>query len=232
MNYLWWGIDGYGLGGASGAPMLGSIAADLGMPNYLLPLIGGKDVTLLPAERSLDSLRERLLQPGDFSLLKITPGHLDVLRATMRDERVTSVRTLVVGADEVKPETLAAWRRIAPGARVINEYGPTETVVGCSTYLAGDDFDPALPVPIGRPIANIRMYVLDDDLAPVPDGTVGELFIGGDGVARGYLGRPAVTAEKFVPDPFGRGAALPHRRPGAVPTGRQTWSSSAGSTTR
>ncbi|WP_324789364.1 non-ribosomal peptide synthetase [Streptomyces sp. H51] len=202
VNYLWWCIEGYGLGGASGAPMLGSIAADLGMPNYLLPLIGGKDVTLLPTERSLDSLRERLLRPADFSLLKITPGHLDVLRASMNDERVESVRTFVVGADEVKPETLAAWRRVAPGARLINEYGPTETVVGCSVYVAGDDFDPSVPVPIGRPIANIRMYVLDEDMAPLPAGVVGELFIGGVGVARGYLGRPGLTAERFVPDPF------------------------------
>ncbi|MGF1426683.1 amino acid adenylation domain-containing protein [Kitasatospora sp. LaBMicrA B282] len=205
VNYLWWCIEGYGLQGASGAPMLGSIAADLGMPNYLLPLIGGRDVTLLPAERSLDSLRERLLVPGDFSLLKITPGHIDVLRSTLGDQQVDSVRTFVIGADEVKPETMAAWRKIAPGSRVINEYGPTETVVGCSIYLAGDDFDPAVPVPIGRPIANTFMYVLDDELEPVPAGVVGELFIGGDGVARGYLNRPTVTAEKFVPDPFAGG---------------------------
>ncbi len=205
VNYLWWCVEGYGLQGASGAPMLGSIAADLGMPNYLLPLIGGRDVTLLPAERSLDSLRERLLRPGDFSLLKITPGHIDVLRSTLGDERIDSVRTFVIGADEVKPETMAAWRKIAPGSRVINEYGPTETVVGCSTYLAGDDFDPEVPVPIGRPIANTTMYVLDDGFEPLPVGVVGELFIGGDGVARGYLNRPGVTAEKFVPDPFGGG---------------------------
>ncbi|MDQ2835884.1 MAG: amino acid adenylation domain-containing protein [Actinomycetota bacterium] len=205
VNYLWWAIEGYGLQGAAGAAMLGSIAFDLSMPNYFLPLIGGKDVTVLAADRSLESLRELLTKPGDFSLLKITPGHLDVLRHSLAGQLLDSVRTYVIGADEVKPETMAAWQKVAPGSRVINEYGPTETVVGCSIYVADENFDPSVPVPIGRPIANIRMYVLDEQLNPVPAGVIGELFIGGDGVARGYLNRPDITAERFIPDPFGNG---------------------------
>ncbi|ADJ46533.1 non-ribosomal peptide synthetase [Amycolatopsis mediterranei] len=204
VNYLWWAIEGYGLGGASGAPMVGSVAVDLSVPNFFLPLIGGKDVTLLPPDRSLSALAELLTKPGDFSLVKLTPGHLDLVRATMgADAVVDSVRTFVVGADEVRPETVAAWRTVAPNARIIDEYGPTETVVGCSTYVIGDDFDPARPVSIGKPIANTRMYVLDGGLAPVPVGVVGELCIGGFGVARGYWRRAGLTAEKFVPDPFG-----------------------------
>ncbi len=209
-NYLLWAVDGYGLKGEHGAPMLGSIAFDLSVPNFFLPLIGGRDVTLLPPDPSLAALGELLRKPDDFSLLKITPGHLDVLRATVSEgERVTSVRTFVVGADEVKPETMAAWQRHAPDSRLINEYGPTETVVGCSIYTIGEDFDPSVPVPIGKPIANIRMYVLDESLNPLPTGVAGELFIGGVGVARGYLNRPGLTAEKFLPDPF---AAVPGGR--------------------
>ncbi|RAG84062.1 hypothetical protein DN069_18630 [Streptacidiphilus pinicola] len=204
VNYLDWAVEGYGLPvGSQGAPMLGSIAFDLSVPNFFLPLIGGKDVTLLPTDRALDALAERLREPGDFSLLKITPAHLDVLRSQLPEpDSVHSVHTFVVGADEVKPETVMAWRRVAPGARIINEYGPTETVVGCSVYEAGPDFDPSAPVPIGHPIANTQMYVLDRFLNPAPIGAVGELFIGGDGVTRGYLHRPGLTAEKFVPDPF------------------------------
>lgn len=171
--------------------MVGSIAFDLSVPNFFLPLIGGKTVRLLPVRDRLEALAELLAGAGDFSLLKITPGHLDVLRGMLDGERVTSVGTFVVGADEVRPETIAGWQRIAPDARIINEYGPTETVVGCSVYPAGDDFDASAPVPIGRPIANLRMYVLDERLAPVPIGVTGELYIGGDGVARGYLGRPS-----------------------------------------
>lgn len=206
-NYLVWAVRGYGLDGSSGAPMLGSIAFDLSVPNFLLPFIGGRDVTLLPEDRSLEGLAGLLCRPGDFSLLKITPAHLDVLRAHLdgahrAEDPVTSVRTFVVGADEVKPETAAAWQRIAPGARMINEYGPTETVVGCSVYEIPADGAPRSVVPIGKPIANTQMYVLDDHLNPVPPGVTGELYIGGDGVARGYLNRPALTAEKFLPDPY------------------------------
>ncbi len=203
VNYLWWAVEGYGLEGRSGAPMLGSIAFDLSVPNFFLPLIGGKDVTLLPTDRSLEALAGLLTAPGDYSLLKLTPGHLDVLRGMITEPgAVDSVRTFVVGADEVRPETVVAWRKIAPNARIIDEYGPTETVVGCSIYTVGDDFDPSVPVSIGRPIANTQMYVLDAGFEPVPVGVVGELFIGGFGVARGYLNRRGLTADKFVPDPF------------------------------
>ncbi|MFD5826631.1 amino acid adenylation domain-containing protein [Lentzea sp. NPDC060358] len=203
-NYLWWAIEGYGLDKGSGAPMVGSIAFDLSVPNFFLPLIGGKAVRLLPVQDRIEALADLLAKPGDFSLLKITPGHLDVLRGLLEGTRVTSVGTFVVGADEVRPETVVGWQRIAPDAVVIDEYGPTETVVGCSVYPITDRFDPSVPLPIGKPIANIRMHVLDDRLHPVPIGVVGELYIGGDGVARGYLGRPDLTADRFLPDPFSR----------------------------
>ena len=203
-NYLVWAVRGYGLDGASGAPMLGSVAFDLSIPNFFLPFIGGRDVTLLPEDRGLEALAELLRRPGDFSLLKITPSHLDMLRSQLdgADGLVSSVRTFVVGADEVKPETVAAWRRIAPDARLINEYGPTETVVGCSVYEIPDDGTARSTVSIGRPIANTQMYVLDERLRPVPPGVIGELYIGGDGVARGYRNRPALSAAKFLPDPY------------------------------
>ncbi|WP_052391239.1 non-ribosomal peptide synthetase [Streptomyces sp. NRRL B-24484] len=203
VNYLLWAVDGYGLDGADGAVMLGSVAFDLSVPNFFLPLIGGRSVTVLPPEQSPESLAALLAGKADYSLLKITPAHLDVLRSLIGPEgTVDSVRTFVVGADEVKPETVVAWRKTAPGARIINEYGPTETVVGCSVHVVPEDFDPSVPVPIGHPIANIRMYVLDAALQPVPVGVAGELYIGGAGVARGYLGRAALTAERFLPDPY------------------------------
>ncbi|MFF2376027.1 amino acid adenylation domain-containing protein [Streptomyces xiamenensis] len=202
VNYLWWAIAGYGIEEGSGAPMVGSIAFDLSVPNFFLPLIAGKSVTLLP--EGPEELAALLRRPGDFSLLKITPGHADLLRAQLADgERLDSVRTYVIGADEVRPDTVAAMRRIAPDARIIDEYGPTETVVGCSVYEIGEDFNPSVPVSIGRPIGNIRMYVLDRWMCPVPAGVTGELFIAGTGVARGYLNRPALTAERFLPDPWG-----------------------------
>ena len=113
-----------------------------------------------------------------------------------------SLRVVIVGGERALPSTLAAWRSL-PGAdrvRWINTYGPTETTVIATSFepasgTAGD-------LPIGRAIANTRAYVLDSRLRPVPVGTPGELVVGGVGVARGYLNRPAMTAERFVADPF------------------------------
>jgi amino acid adenylation domain-containing protein len=200
VNYLVWALRGYGLEGASGAPLLGSIAFDMTIPNLFLPLIGGKDVTILPPDRTLEALAELISRELDFSLLKITPGHLDVLRTHFQQETDVHVRTFVVGADELKAETALAWSKVAPGKRILNEYGPTETVVGCSVYVLPPSLGPGDTVPIGKPIANIRMYVVDER---------GEPVIGGDGVVRGYCKRPRLTAEKFVPDAF---AATPGAR--------------------
>src|SRR4029079_7167521 len=97
---------------------------------------------------------------------------------------------------------LAFWRRHAPSTRIINEYGPTETVVGCCVYELPPEGPGVGGVPIGRPIANTQLYILDRWLTPVPIGVVGHLYIGGVQLARGYLGRPDLTAERFVPNPF------------------------------
>ncbi|QHY99225.1 Dimodular nonribosomal peptide synthase [Streptomyces sp. S4.7] len=205
LNYLWWAVDGYrATAGGRGAPLVGSINFDLSVPNFFLPLICGESVTILPPDPHLEHLAGHLQQPNDYSLLKITPGHLDALRAQLPPgTRLDSVRTYVVGADEVRPETITAWQQIAPRATLINEYGPTETIVGCSIHTIDAAFDPHRPVPIGTPIANTRMYVLDPALQPVPAGTNGELYIAGTCVTRGYLNRPALTAHRFVADPYG-----------------------------
>jgi amino acid adenylation domain-containing protein/non-ribosomal peptide synthase protein (TIGR01720 family) len=114
------------------------------------------------------------------------------------------LRLLVVGSDRVARERLVQWRRLAPGVGWLNAYGPTEATVTATVHRApeGDGGGTSHAVPIGRPLANIRTYVLDEQARPVPIGVVGEIVIGGAGVARGYRDQPAPTAASFVADPF------------------------------
>jgi len=202
-NYIAWGVEAYGAREGNGAPVFTSMAVDLTITN-LLPLFAGKPVHLLPEENPVEELAEILRTRPDFGLIKITPTHLTLLTPLLTPaEARAATRTLVVGADFLMAEPTLFWQEHAPQVRLLNEYGPTETVVGCSAHVLAPGIHSAGPVPVGGPIQNLCFYVLDAHREPVPVGLPGELYIGGVGVARGYLGRPGLTAEKFLPDPFG-----------------------------
>ena len=131
-----------------------------------------------------------------YSLLKLTPAHIDALNQLAPVERLSkTTQCLVIGGEALRATMIAPWREHAPHVRLINEYGPTETVVGCTVHeVVSDDFDNET-VPIGRPISNTQAYVLNQQLQQVPVGVVGELYLGGDGLARGYQQRADLTAE-------------------------------------
>ncbi len=119
---------------------------------------------------------------------------------------LSSVRILVVGGESPSVERLENWVRLAGQCKFINAYGPTEATVATTVYQAvcDESITKLTKIPIGRPIANAQVYLLDHGLQPVPIGVPGELYIGGAGLARGYLNRPELTAERFIPDPFCR----------------------------
>jgi amino acid adenylation domain-containing protein/FkbM family methyltransferase len=121
-----------------------------------------------------------------------------LLAALPLNAQLDALGTLIVAGEAPNPMAVAAWAR---GRRVFNAYGPTETTVWTSVHRCANR--PVDNVPIGRPIINTRLYLLDEAGEPVPTGAAGELYIGGTSVTRGYLDRPALTAERFVPDPFG-----------------------------
>jgi amino acid adenylation domain-containing protein len=209
VNYLSWCVDNYAVADGSGAPVNSSIAFDATITSLFSPLLVGKMVTLIPEPDEITALTEALCSGDGFSLVKITPAHLDLLTSSLLREqgrghsrRLITARALIVGGEALSASSLTFWRDYAPGTKIINEYGPTETVVGSCVYEVTTETLRYGTVPIGRPIANTEIYLLDGHLQPVPIGVVGELYIGGAGVARGYLNHPELTAEKFICNPF------------------------------
>ena len=202
-SYLSWCLQTYPSGEGLGAPVHSSFGFDLTITSLFVPLVAGGWIDLVPESAGPGGLGATLRQSCGFGLLKITPAHLDLLSFELSTEVARATRSLVVGGEQLHAEALQRWRELAPGVIVFNEYGPTEAVVGCCVYQAPVTELATGPVPIGRPIDGARLYVVDRRLRLVPSGMVGELLIGGTGVARGYLGQGGWTAEKFLPDPFG-----------------------------
>jgi amino acid adenylation domain-containing protein len=203
VNYLVWSANAYVSENGRGAPVHSPFGFDLTITSLYLPLITGRSVVLIAEEKGIEGLSEILRSMGNFSLVKITPSHLEVLKQWLPEKELAgATRSLVIGGEALLEENLSYWRANAPETRLINEYGPTETVVGCCTYEVPSESPVAGPVPIGRPISNTQLYLLDGDWQPTPFGVAGELYIGGTGVARGYLNRPDLTAERFIPNPF------------------------------
>ena len=203
LGYLSWSVEAYGLGAGAGAPVHSPLGFDLTVTSLWGPLVSGGAVELLPPARGVEALQAALGSAGPpYGLLKLTPSHLEALGQGLEPAAAGRARILVVGGEALAGRDLAFWARHAPVVEVINEYGPTEATVGCCVYRRRAGEIGGGPVPIGRPIANARLYLLDAALSPAPAGVPGELFIGGAGLARGYLNRPDLSAERFLPDPF------------------------------
>nr|APD71641.1 non-ribosomal peptide synthetase 6 [Streptomyces sp.] len=193
-----------------GAALFSSTAFDLVVPNLYAPLVAGQPLHILPAGLDLADLGATLAQGAPYSFVKLTPGHLDILSQQLTDEQAEGLARTVLVAGEAFPGAAASrWLELLGPGRLINEYGPTECSVG--TCIHPVDVPQSTVVPIGRPLPGLSMYVLDAELRPVPLGAVGELHVGGTGVARGYTGRPAATAGSFLPDPYGPAGARLYR---------------------
>ncbi|HEY0451959.1 amino acid adenylation domain-containing protein [Actinophytocola sp.] len=202
-NYVGWATSAYRVAEGAGSPLHTSVAFDLAVTSVFPALAAGRTVFLAGADGPGVTALAVVLRESGPSLVKLTPAHLELLGDALEPGELAGHR-LVVGGEALPGEALRAWTAGAPDSVVVNEYGPTETVVGCCVHqVAAGDAGPG-PVPIGRPIRNTRLHVLDAAGRRVPIGVAGELYIGGAGVARGYLGRPGLTADRFVPDPFGR----------------------------
>jgi amino acid adenylation domain-containing protein/natural product biosynthesis luciferase-like monooxygenase protein len=190
--------SGFGVRSGSRVLQFARLSFDASISEIAMTL-GGATLCLSPAP-SLWSGSDlaQIFIAHRISVATLPPSVLLVLS----DQEIPSLQTLIVAGEPCPVELGSHW---APRCRFINAYGPTETTV-CATfaeYCEGSD-----RLPIGRPISNTQVYVLDGELEPLPVGVLGELYIGGTGLARGYLGRTDLTAERFVPSPFGHGDRL------------------------
>jgi amino acid adenylation domain-containing protein len=166
------------------------------------PLLNGGRVAIFPPGAASGAELGAFLLAERVTTAWLTAG----LFHLMADERLAdlgALRQLLAGGDVLSPAHVRRVAEAHPRLRIINGYGPTEntTFTTCHTVAPAELGRAA--VLIGTPIANTRVWVLDAAMRPVPVGVAGELYTGGDGLARGYLGRPALTAERFVPDPLG-----------------------------
>ncbi|TQM78740.1 non-ribosomal peptide synthase protein (TIGR01720 family)/amino acid adenylation domain-containing protein [Saccharothrix saharensis] len=207
VNYLQWSVDAYP-SVRSGVFLHSPVTFDLTVTGLYAPLISGGAVHL--GDLADDGIDPASPTAAGFAFLKGTPSHLSVL--DVLPDTYSPTAELVLGGEPLPGAQLDVWRKRHPGARVVNEYGPTETTVGCTSLVVEpDDEIPAEVLSLGRPLWNTQAYVLDDALRPVPPGVVGELYIAGGNLARGYVARPGLTSGRFVANPYGPAGSRMYR---------------------
>ncbi|MEV4890858.1 amino acid adenylation domain-containing protein [Nonomuraea sp. NPDC055795] len=188
--------------------MLAPHAFDVSTYELWVPLLRGGTVVLAPADNFDATMLPAQLAGGRVTAVHLTAGLFRVV-AEEAPEVFAAVREVMTGGDVVSAPAVRRVLEACPGVVVRAMYGPTETTLFATHHVMRAAGEVGATVPIGRPIAAARVYVLGQGLRPVPDGELGEMYIGGPGVARGYLGDPVQTQERFLPDPFaGDGARM------------------------
>ncbi|MEQ1808231.1 MAG: amino acid adenylation domain-containing protein, partial [Burkholderiaceae bacterium] len=210
-NVVAWYVEDLGLRGDDAMLLLTSYSFDLTQKNIYGPLAVGATLNL--ADEPFDPVRIlRQLRSNGISVFNLTPSAFHLLVEADEDGSLSKLRRVVLGGESIQVAQLLKVRQ--PRPEFVNGYGPTECSGVVASFRLGADLEryATATVPLGRPIRNVMLYVLDAHRNPVPIGALGEVFIGGQGVGRGYLNRPEITAERFVPDPFaGHAAARMYR---------------------
>ena len=204
-NYLLGVLNRLNLSTNASFATVSTIAADLGNTIIFSCLCTGGSLHVISEDRIADSnAMADYFSRHTIDCLKIVPSHLAALQNTSHPERVLPRKLLILGGEASNSQWIEDIQGLAPRCAIMNHYGPTESTIGVLTYRVEQDVRPAQSstLPLGRPIANTQIYLLDSNRNLVPVGVPGELHIGGLGLARGYLNRPELTAEKFIPNPF------------------------------
>nr|WP_295875043.1 non-ribosomal peptide synthetase [uncultured Chitinophaga sp.] len=191
---------------AAPAPTFGlftSLSFDLTVTSIFCPLTLGGRLLIYEQDAPLeDILRHSFSKESSINSIKLTPSHISLLKHL--EIPASGVLCAIVGGEEVTPEHVNILKQVNPAMHVYNEYGPTEATVGCIVK----ELQAGVPVLIGKPVTGADIYILDRHMQLCPEGVPGEICIGGAGLAKEYLGKPVLTAQKFVPNPFAPGERL------------------------
>jgi amino acid adenylation domain-containing protein/FkbM family methyltransferase len=211
VNYLSWASTTIYENSEGGSPTVHSISFDGGVTTLFGSLVAGQCLTILRSGGEVEALVSSQAD-SEYALVKLTPSHLSMINHNLRSSgHKVATRALMLGGEALIPDDVELWRKRFPQVRLINHFGPTETTVGSCTYEIGTTWLCSNRVPIGLPIWNTQVYVLDDLLQLCAPGVPGELYIGGFGLARGYLSQPGLSSERFVANPFDRAGSRLYR---------------------
>lgn len=206
VNFIHWFSNALCISNHDIVDFSSSISFDFSVATTLFPICAGAKVVICPQTRRTDPyLYIQHLLKSQASIIKITPSRFRQIREFINpDHAFDSLKWLVFGGETIFAKDVADWLKQFPNHKILNEYGPTETTVATSWLVVDktniNQFEKYIP--IGKPALNSELYILNENLDPVPFGTIGELYIGGMGVAKGYLNRAELTANRFITNPF------------------------------
>ncbi|HWP42477.1 MAG TPA: amino acid adenylation domain-containing protein [Blastocatellia bacterium] len=200
-NHMLWFIDRFSLKESDSVLQKTPFSFDASVWEFYAPLMtGGRLVVARPGGHQDSAYLVRTIIEQEVTILQLVPSLLQMLLEEPDLARCSSLRHVFCGGEALMGELQDRFGRVL-GAQLHNLYGPTEASIDVTHWACGRESERPT-APIGRPISNTQIYLLSRDLRPVPIGVPGELYVGGDGLARGYLNRADLTAEKFIPDPF------------------------------
>ena len=180
-----------------------SLNFDVSVWEIFLPLLFGGTLVVPREEVRIDTPRFlHWMEKQGIESAYLPPFMVQPLLDFIKAGNRLPLRRLLVGVEPIPEEALIAINRRLPDLQIINGYGPTETTICCTLYEVDSELSFHRTTPIGKPYQNVQIYVLDETLQPVPVGVLGEVYIGGDGVSRGYLDKPDLTADRFIPNPW------------------------------
>jgi amino acid adenylation domain-containing protein len=207
-HYIGWAQKKYQADSSLSAPLFTATGFDLTVTSLFLPITAGGRVVVYPEpDEGPDLSVFDVMEENKVTFIKLTPSHLALIKDKKYPQSV--ITTMVVGGEELKDQLARTiHEHIGKGPDIFNEYGPTEATVGCVVHQFDPESQEGVAVPIGSPIDNTSVYILDEHLNAVPDGVTGELYVSGNGLATGYWQQPELTQAAFIDNPFQPGQRL------------------------